>query len=370
MKICFVTTGDITQLATMKRATGMAKPLLDLGNSVGIIALDSPNNRTRIQLEAEGVDTLYFKRGSFKSEVSQKNTLLHQWKPDVIYICAFVARNYIYKRNLKNVLSFVEHSELRSAIADNKFHKRFIEMFLESVSLIKFSGQVLASRYLEQFFQKKVKKFNIKRPLLYSPYAFNKETLQIPPLNEVEKLRKKYNGKKVILYMGTLSLNYGFLDIIKSVELLSKKRNDFVLLIMGNGRHKQIGIDYIKNQKIDSVAQFLGYVAEEDLSLYFGMANAFVSPINNTIQDKARCPSKLFMYLAFKKPIITCKVGEAESLFKDNGYYYTPGDIQQLSEVIDEAIDTNSLKYNIDIEKHTWNYRTKEFMDWIKTLKK
>ena len=370
MRICFITTGDIEQLATMKRAIGMAQPLLETGIEVSIIALDTENNRKRILLEAPNVATLFFKTGNFKSEVAQKNSLIEEWQPDVIYVCAFVVRNYIYKKNLKGVLSVVEHSELRSAITDGKWYKRYIELFLENMSLYKFSGQVLASRYLEEVFQKKLRTFKIKRPLLYSPYAYNKEILQMPSTNAIDNLRATYGGKKVILYMGTLSLNYGFLDIIKAVEILTQKRTDVVLLIMGNGRHKSIGKEYINEQKLHNTVKFLGYIAEEELSLYFGMANAFVSPINNTIQDRARCPSKLFMYLAFKRPVITCKVGEAASLFKDNGYYYQPGNTQQLSQVMAEAIDSNLLKHDVNIQKHTWGARTQEFINWINDIKK
>lgn len=37
MKICFITTGDIKNIATAKRALGLANPLADLGWEVSII---------------------------------------------------------------------------------------------------------------------------------------------------------------------------------------------------------------------------------------------------------------------------------------------------------------------------------------------
>ena len=60
MKIFFVTYGDITLAATMKRATGMAEHLIDLNNKVSIIALDCDANRKRFKKECPNANILYF----------------------------------------------------------------------------------------------------------------------------------------------------------------------------------------------------------------------------------------------------------------------------------------------------------------------
>lgn len=47
MKICFITTGDIKNIATAKRALGLANPLADLGWEVSIIMENCEENKHR-----------------------------------------------------------------------------------------------------------------------------------------------------------------------------------------------------------------------------------------------------------------------------------------------------------------------------------
>ena len=63
--ICFVTTGDIKDIATAKRALGLANPLSDLGWEVSIIMEDTEENKHRVRLECdERVHVFYFLHAS------------------------------------------------------------------------------------------------------------------------------------------------------------------------------------------------------------------------------------------------------------------------------------------------------------------
>lgn len=364
MKICFISTGDF---ATIKRATGMTNPLIAMGHDVAIVALDSKKNRERFALECPNATILYFSETNLRQEIRRKQELVEKWQPDLVYICAFVSRNFIHKKNIKTekkTIFIIEHSELRSTIKDNIWYKKITDYILEWSTIFFFDGQILASKYLENLFKEKLKKIGRKQALLYSPYAYNKDILLSEPFL-LNSLKKKYKNKKIILYMGTLAINYGFLDILKSIEILKEKRTDFVVLMMGGGRHKELAKQYIEENNLSNFVKYLGYIPEEELSSYFKIADAFISPIFNTTQDKARCPSKLFMYLPFQKPIVTCKIGEGKELFGENGYYYQSGNTNELAELLSSSIDSTDLKYNINPENHSWKHRTNEFLNWI-----
>lgn len=365
MKICFVTTGDITSLATMKRATGMANPLIELGYEVAIVAENNPNNLDRFALECPKVTALLFEKGGSKYEVKQKKQMIKDWNPDIVYVCTFGIRNWIHRLSVSSkAIWLVEHSELISAIPSKKRH---LYRIIEDLSAFLFNGQIYASRYLEEVFSKGIKGFFTRRqPTLYSPYAYNKELSTNYNTQLLSSLQDKYRGRKVILYMGTLSINYGFMDIIKSAETIKKKREDFIVLIMGSGRHKELGKKYIEENDLSSVVEMLGYIPEDEVSTYFKLAGAFISPLFDTVQDKARCPSKLFMYIPFDKPVITCRIGEAKELFGELGYYYSSGDVEELSSLITKVLDDKGEYNGIDVDKHSWDYRTKEFDKWIK----
>lgn len=362
MKICFVTTGDITSLATMKRATGMANSLITAGHQVGILMLDCENNKQRIDLECPKVDKLLFSNGNFLHEVRQKQRLIKEWYPNLVYVCSFGFRNCIHKYNTaKNTICVVEHSELLSAIPNQK---KTLYRLLESLSLRVFDGQIFASKYLENHYTTGSRKKRLgNKPYLYSPYAYNKDMQEVDK-TLYDELLQKYEGKEIILYMGTLIRNYGFLDIIKASELM--KYPNAKVLILGKGGDKAHGEQYIKEHKLEDKVELLGYVSEEDLSAYFSLANIFVSPLYDTIQDKARCPSKLFMYLAYDKPVVTCKIGEAYQIFGDAGYYFNPGKVDEFAALLDSLSEKDSSS-NIDYTQHEWGVRSADFLSWIDT---
>ena len=77
-----------------------------------------------------------------------------------------------------------------------------------------------------------------KKKILYCPYGYNANILK-KDNDKYNLLQKKYQGNKVILYMGTLKKNYGFIDLINAGELLKQQSQNFKILILGNGGDKK-----------------------------------------------------------------------------------------------------------------------------------
>jgi glycosyltransferase involved in cell wall biosynthesis len=206
-----------------------------------------------------------------------------------------------------------------------------------------------------------------KPPILYSPYAYNNEILLQPPFL-LDSLKSKYAGRKVLLYMGTLTANYGLFDMLGSMEVLRKSRQDFVLLVMGEGRHKQQAVDHIAKNHLGDFVHLLGHVPEDHLASYFRLADAFLCPLQNTVQDWARCPSKLFMFLPFRKPIVTCRIGEAAELLQNDGFYFEPGNIQTLSIALERALlsAASGWQPSWNEHDHSWSARADQFLKWMK----
>ena len=364
MKICFVTSGDISRVATMKRATGLAECLVDSNYEVSIIALDCQANKDRIQYECPRSRIYYFKSSSFFQESSIKKKYISEIHPDFVYVQSLSFRNWINKHNsYKNALYFVEHSELTSSIGGFSLLRRYVYRFLERFSHILYHGQVVASKYLYNHFAKYVE--DTKRDsLLYFPYAYNKNIFNI---NEVlfASLGKRYEKYKVALYMGTLRENYGLMDIINAAELLKYNSVKIKIIILGSGAHKLEAIKLVKQKSLEEIVEFPGYVPEYELGSYFKIADVFISPLYDTTQDWARCPSKLYMYAAFNKPVVTSRIGEAIEIFPDNKFFFQPGSSVSMSNAIVSAV--NVIKpYPAEISvQHEWCTRAKDLIAWI-----
>jgi len=150
MKICFLTTGDIVSIGQIKRATGMAVPLADLGVEVSIVLLDTINNRARVKLECPEANILWFSQSNMLLEVMQKNRLIKKLNPDLVYVSTFGFRNFILDILSKRRIYVVEHSELGSSFKDSTLLKRSSVLMLEHVSILLFSGHIVASMYLKK----------------------------------------------------------------------------------------------------------------------------------------------------------------------------------------------------------------------------
>jgi glycosyltransferase involved in cell wall biosynthesis len=368
MKICFVTTGDVSVMATMKRSTGMAESLIRLGNVVSIIALDCPANRERFSYECPNAKILYFSKASVTREQQQKKDLLHLEAPDLVYVASLGFRNWLHRFNINtpNTRCVVEHSELTSSIKNFSHSRRWAYRFLEFLCPFIYDGQVVASKYLYNHFLNSILTKGAEK-ILYSPYAFNKNILVLDKV-KLRSLREEYKGQKVVLYMGTLRGNYGFFDLIEAAIILKKQNINLRLLVIGGGSHKDLGMAMVKKKKLDKVVKFLGYVQEEDLGMYFKIADVFVSPLYNTTQDWARCPGKLFMYYPFNRPIVTCRVGEALELLPDNEYFYNEGSASDMADKIQKGLDSNIVISRCDVSQHEWKARSQDLITWSQKL--
>lgn len=366
MRIAFLTVGDIRVTATAKRAFGMAQPLARRGHHVGIVAWDTPANRARLAVECPGADALWVHpAASVQSEWRARARHLSAWNPDLVYVCAAGLRNWIGWRRLgRRVRVVVEHSELRSAIPAAR-HRRLWEILVEYASIVGADGLLCASRYLQRVYVRRAGQAGRPRlPIAYHPYAYTPGP--VPDQETVAALRAEGDGRRIILYMGTLVANYGIFEIIEAAGHLIRQRRNFVLHVLGHGRHAEQARQHVAQAGLDDTIRFHGYAAEESLSAWFAAADVFLAPIHSTVQDLARCPSKLYMYLPAQRPIVTSRLGDPGDLLQDDGFYHEPGDAADMAATMGRALDAapSWRPSVVDPAHHTWEFRTGEFLSW------
>lgn len=365
-KIIFITTGDIKNIATSKRALGLANPLADLGWEVSIIMEDTLENRHRVHMECnDSIHVLFLKYTSAMDERKKKENIVKAERPDVVYICAFVFRNII--KTPHGCIRLVEHSELQSSIPDLQYIGRIRAYIQELYSVVYSTGILNASKYLEAVYKKYARLLlRGSMPMLYFPYAYNRAVCIED--DNCARLFNKDKRDRVFVFLGSLTINYGAMIMVKAFEKVSQENKHAKLLLCGKGPAYEQVCEYIKNKNLDNTVFAIGYIDEEDIPGYFTLADAFISPMNNTIQDKARCPSKLYMYLPYKKPIITCKIGEPFETLGDRGVYFEPSDSDSLADVVIDLCRKDCFNLDINPLLYEWTMRAKELDCWVKTL--
>ena len=365
MRICFATTGDVRITATMKRALGMAPALAARGHQVGILAWDTPANRARLMDECPQAEPLWVDAAlPVVREAAAKRRHLRAWRPDIVYVCAYSLRNLILRGAAAGGGRVViEHSELFSAIRDVR-RRYLLELLLEHASVLNADGLLCASRYLVEVYTRRARLLGRKGlPIAYHPYAY---TPVAPDPDRLDEIRRAAAGRRIVLYMGTLVRNYGIFDILEATARLARTRTDFTVQVLGHGRHAAEARQVAERLGLQDRVMFHGYAPESDLPAWFAAADVFLAPINDTVQDLARCPSKVYMYLASRKPIVTSPIGDPHDLLGADGFYYPPGDVAGMAATVSRALDASPTwkPQVVDAARHTWAHRTDEFLAW------
>lgn len=342
----------------------MADALSDLGWKVYVIMEDTEENRHRSSLECDARTTfLFFQRSSALRERKIKTDLLKRIKPDYVYLCAFVFRNMVHCG--RKCVKIVEHAELMSAVCHRNRLRKALDLMLEYGSLIYADGFVNASKFLQQVYQGRCRKMWVKAhmPMLYLPYAYNPKMMH-KHAHGVES-QGHDNQDAVFVYLGTISRNYGIYTILEAVRMLKAERNDFRVVVLGHGGEYGAAVQLVKEHDLRDCVDMCGFVKEEAIPHYFSIASAFISPMNDTTQDWARCPSKLYMYLPYNKPVITCRIGEPLSVFGEKGVYYSPGDARSLKDRMIDVLEGKVTTSQVNPKEHTWASRVVVFDKWV-----
>ena len=156
-------------------------------------------------------------------------------------------------------------------------------------------------------------------------------------------------------------------DVPEACIKLLSKHPDLQVEILGGGPEKDRLRALMQERGFSDNIHVRGFVAEDELNDYFSRADVFVSPLHDTIQDRARCPSKIFYYIPYNKPIVTCALGDPLETLGASGFYYKPDDIDDMSRAIDKALAASGgFSYPAGfIEKHSWEARARRFEKWL-----
>jgi glycosyltransferase involved in cell wall biosynthesis len=361
MHIVFVTFGNFGAHATLKRATGMAGALSRQGLQVTLLLEESDCNREKVQLECPDASIVWHHRGKTAlDERDVKSRSIAALRPDVVWVCGVGPRNWV-KRPSKECLFLADHSELFSTL-DNGLLYRFRYWVTEWLSCMCFDGHICASRYLERFYRQRLKSLFKQIPVHYSPYAYD------PPPRESVGGRSlpELGGNKCIFYLGSFRESYDMWTMLHALSAVVRKRDDCIAILGGRGPDEAKAKAWLESEGLADQIRMIGYIAEEVMPAAMARADVFLCPLLDSKQDRARCPSKLFIYYPYRKPIVTCAIGEAKELLADEGYYYSPGNVDSMVEQIEQAMDFEGYTSAADPEKYSWDSRARSFLNWLK----
>ena len=252
-------------------------------------------------------------------------------------IATIISLRKLYK--IKKILIERNHlDELKFYKNFNDYIKKKIMLFLIKIFYSQSDAVVGISKKLSLDLQTFI---NSKVLTIYNPSLENKIILN----NRAQKI-KIDKKKKIILNVGFLEKQKDQLTILKSINILKKFKQNFLLVLIGNGN------EYIKLKK---------YIFENNLNKYVKIYKNITNP--NLIYQKADLFILSSIYeglgnvlveaLKNKCPVITssCNSGPMEII--QNGKYgdfFLPGDYRMLAKkIIKHFNNPKRLKKKLNI---------------------
>ncbi len=132
----------------------------------------------------------------------------------------------------------------------------------------------------------------IKDKLLKAGLKANKIAVISTPVNEVEfsrpidsqkvmAIQNDYSSKKILLFVGRLVAARNLFFLLEVVHELKKTRNDFVVLLIGEGEKREQLLDFVAKNNLQDTVYLLGAKTPQELLSYYQAAYLLLLLSNN-----------------------------------------------------------------------------------------
>jgi len=169
-----------------------------------------------------------------------------------------------------------------------------------------------------------------------------------------ESPREIKNGDKIkIVYAGNLGIAQ---DIKILTEIDEKISENFIFKLIGDGSQKEEIEKTIKKKNINNIMLYPPKARRELIEDYQN-ADAFFVHLKKLPMFEKTIPSKIFEYVATKKPVIYGLEGVAKDIMDElNGSYsFEPGNVKSLEAAL--------IKMKNDLETGKWKYENNSILE-------
>lgn len=163
------------------------------------------------------------------------------------------------------------------------------------------------------------------------PNGFSSSLFFYKDQEEARKLLKLPKDKRIILTIGNLEKVKGYDVLLKSLKIISEKRNDILVLHIGEGSEQGRILELIKTLNLNSKVKLLGRKHHNELVDYFAVCDFFVS--SSLFEGN---PTVMFESLGCGKGFIGTRVGGVPDVIISEKYgkLAEGGNVEELAENI------------------------------------
>ena len=180
---------------------------------------------------------------------------------------------------------------------------------------------------------------------------FNHQNFMIiPNVVDIDKFKLGYfqNEKKTIIHISTLIEEVkNFTGILKAIQILSKKREDFILKVIHENRNATAEA-FVSENHLDEKVIFLGNKNEEEVASELGKSDFLL-----LFSNYENLPCVIIEAFACGKPVVTTNVGGiSEIVDESRGIFVTTKDYHELAEKLDYMLDHHQEFNPLEIREY------------------
>lgn len=158
-----------------------------------------------------------------------------------------------------------------------------------------------------------------------------------PNIEEVNKIKDKYK-KKILFFVGRLVAAKNLIFLLEAINILSKKRDDFVLLIAGRGEEKENLENFINNNNLEDTVYLIGSKTHQELVDYFRASYLHILVSTNESFGKTIVEAGMAGLATLASRALGPSVIISD---QENGWLVDIDDLEATIAKLDELLDNN-----------------------------
>lgn len=272
----------------------LRRELISMGHDVKILTLSSNHHSyidyddNVVYLGSYDVSRIY---PDARFSLSYTNPLLNSildWKPDIVHTQSefttfFIARKIANKLEIPIIHTY------------HTLYEEYTHYFSPSVKV----GKYLAKKFTKSIYNKTacmivptlktfkvLKKYDINGNIYIIPTGLSMDKFKIEyPKEELELLKKELGlplEAKILISVGRVGKEKNLEELINYLKKIEME--NFHLVIVGDGPNKNNLINLIEINNLNNKVTFTGLIPNEQLNIYYQMADLFVSASTSETQ--------------------------------------------------------------------------------------
>lgn len=174
-------------------------------------------------------------------------------------------------------------------------------------------------------------------------------------------LLKKQAGP-VVGFCGSLRPWHGLEDLASAFRLVSERRPDAHLLVVGDGPRKEWLEGYLAGANLGHRATLTGWRDHEELPSLLAAMDVAVAPYPE-IDGFYFSPLKIFEYMAAGRAVVASDIGQIRDIVTSdhNGVLFQPGNVEHMADCIIRLLDDDAFRQRVgeqaaaSMQSRSWN---------------